>query len=141
MNRIFKLSLTVAFAISSALASAQCIGFSNSPTSGTSTPAAGATSAGYFVFPGTYSTWFSIVVGPEYTSHPAQVDRQHFRYPLHQHKQHFYLQHQWQFTDHHLEQNRWIGLYYRPLESCRDLHAKLLRHCPIDRLRPSWRIL
>ena len=68
MYRILKLSFTVAFAISSFMASAQCTGSSLSPSSGTvSAPTAGNTSSTYSVFPGTYSRWYSVAVGPQYT--------------------------------------------------------------------------
>ncbi|MBK7288667.1 MAG: T9SS type A sorting domain-containing protein [Flavobacteriales bacterium] len=66
MNRIVTPGLAGALAISSFVASAQCTGFSQSPST-TSTPGAGANSPGYSVYPGTYSTWYSIVVGPQYT--------------------------------------------------------------------------
>ncbi len=66
MKRSFHLFLTGSLMLSSLTAAAQCTGLSQSPSS-TTTPAAGATSPGYSVYPGTYSTWYSIVLGPQYT--------------------------------------------------------------------------
>ncbi|MBZ0204775.1 MAG: T9SS type A sorting domain-containing protein [Flavobacteriales bacterium] len=66
MKRTLQFCLGTALVLSSAVASAQCTGFSQSPSS-TTTPGAGSTSPGYSVYPGSYSRWFSIVVGPQYT--------------------------------------------------------------------------
>ncbi|MGB3869870.1 MAG: hypothetical protein WA937_10460, partial [Flavobacteriales bacterium] len=66
MKRSFQLFLAGSLLLCSLPAAAQCTGFSQSPSS-TATPAAGASSPGYSVYPGTYSRWFSIVVGPQYT--------------------------------------------------------------------------
>ena len=67
MHRILKLSLTVALTISSFVASAQCIGSSQSPSGVVNAPASGVTSTAYSVYPGSYSRWYSVAVGPQYT--------------------------------------------------------------------------